>query len=396
MKSLSFCRKCVVNNMRPKSLPEYKKKDAINTDLIEFVDGICPACRWAQEKKIINWNNRWNELEKICEKHRKKNGEYDVVVPSSGGKDSRFVSHILKDKLGMTPLTVTWSPNLWTDIGTKNFRSQTEYGSSNLLVTPRQDIHRELTRQAFKRIGHPFQPFNIGQRIMAPKIAIDLGINLIIYGENVAEYSNQVQDNYTAKVSPDQYQGFRLDNNELRLSGLSIRELAERKISKEDLAQYSLTDRHIEKMHHLEYTYMSYFVNWNPLQNYFYAAEQTGFVPKRVRKPGTYCRHSGLDDYIEEIHFYLMLCKYGNGRATWDACQEIRCGHLSRKQGVALVKRYDNEFPYETLDLFLDYFEMSISEFWSTINRFRNDRLWLPIKNDALEPEDFVYLGGPS
>ena len=56
------------------------------------------------------------------EKHRGKHGEYDCIVPGSGGKDSCYAAHILKYKYGMNPLTVTWPPILYTEYGLKNFK----------------------------------------------------------------------------------------------------------------------------------------------------------------------------------------------------------------------------------------------------------------------------------
>ena len=77
-----------------------------------------------------------SDLLKLLEKYRRNDGSYDVVVPGSGGKDSSFTAHLLKYKYGMNPLTVTWAPHLYTEIGWKNFTNWMHVGGlDNLLYT---------------------------------------------------------------------------------------------------------------------------------------------------------------------------------------------------------------------------------------------------------------------
>ena len=101
---VQYCKRCTMSNQRPR----------ITFDQ----EGICSACHYSDFKKTIDWQARELELQALCDKHRKGNGDYDVIVPCSGGKDSGFVAHQLK-KYGMTPLTVTWAPLKATEIGVK-------------------------------------------------------------------------------------------------------------------------------------------------------------------------------------------------------------------------------------------------------------------------------------
>ena len=102
-----FCKKCVVSNQRPR---------------IIFKDGVCSACDYLDYKNnVIDWRKRDKELKKLANKVRKKNGQWDVLVPGSGGKDSGYVAHILKTKYGLNPLCVTWAPFKYTPIGFDNF-----------------------------------------------------------------------------------------------------------------------------------------------------------------------------------------------------------------------------------------------------------------------------------
>ena len=168
-----FCKNCVVSNQRPSSTVEFKEKDTANKQGIFLnKDGVCSACKYAGVKETINWKEREEQLIDLLKKFRKKSG-YDVIVPGSGGKDSGYTAHVLKYKYGMNPLTVTWAPHLYTDIGWKNFQNWPHVGGlDNLLYTPNGKLHRFLTSQAFKNLLHPFQPFIIGQKIIGPLISV--------------------------------------------------------------------------------------------------------------------------------------------------------------------------------------------------------------------------------
>ncbi len=117
---VKFCKICVMPNQRPSSCNEWAHHPGRKHKFIQFdEEGICSACRFNQAKQDgrIDWKAREAELLELLDKHRSKDGSYDCLVPGSGGKDSGFASHILKYKYGMHPLTVTWSPHLYTEIG---------------------------------------------------------------------------------------------------------------------------------------------------------------------------------------------------------------------------------------------------------------------------------------
>ena len=112
----------------------------------------------------INWADREKQLTELLDRHRRNDGRFDVIVPGSGGKDSVYVSHVLKHKYGMHPLTVTWAPTIYTDIGWQNFRAWLESGFENITYRADQAVHRYLTREAFLNLLHPWQPFILGQK----------------------------------------------------------------------------------------------------------------------------------------------------------------------------------------------------------------------------------------
>jgi len=141
---VKFCTRCIISNQRPNSTVEFKNKQAKKKETIAMdKDGVCSACRYADIKdQEIDWDKREKELIKLCNFYRSKKGNYDCIVPGSGGKDSAFTSHILKYKYKMNPLTVTWAPHIYTDIGFENFKSWIHSGFDNVLFSPNGKLHR--------------------------------------------------------------------------------------------------------------------------------------------------------------------------------------------------------------------------------------------------------------
>lgn len=375
-KNVLFCTKCVISNQRPSSTIEFKSiKNETKKSIFFDDDQVCSACRYSEIKKKIDWNKREIDLKKLLNKHRKKSG-YDVIVPGSGGKDSSYTSHILKTKYGMNPLTVTWSPHLYTDIGWKNFFNWSHIGGlDNMLYTPNGVLHRLLTSLAFKNLLNPFQPFIVGQRIIGPLMAKKFGVSLIMYGENQAEYGNMISENKSPKMN---YKFFSSKStNSIKLGGLNIKEIMKRYGYKErDFTPYlPLKEKEILK-DDIQVHYLGHYVKWDPQECYYYASENTGFKPNENRTEGSYSKYSSIDDKIDTFHYYTTLIKFGIGRATYDAAQEIRNDKITREEGVRLVHRYDQEFPKKYFKDFLSYISISESEFWKIINKFRSKHLW--------------------
>src|ERR1043166_4089559 len=153
-----FCKRCVMSNQRPSSYPEFKHtKDRKTPTLHIGEDGVCDACRFAERKESIDWEARERQLVELLDQYRRDDGEYDCVVPGSGGKDSAYAAHILKYKYGMHPLTVTWPPILYTDYGYRNWKNWIEIGGfDNISYKPNGRVQRLLTKLGIENLLHPF------------------------------------------------------------------------------------------------------------------------------------------------------------------------------------------------------------------------------------------------
>ena len=361
---VKFCKKCIISNQRPNSAVEFQHTAKSKKDTINFDDeGVCDACRVSEAKKqTISWEDREKELIELCDRYRKNNGSYDCLIPGSGGKDSFYQAHVLKYKYGMNPLTVTWAPHMYTDWGWKNFQAWLEAGFDNYLMTPNPRMHRLMTRLAVENLFHPFQPFMFGQKAYAPKMAALLGIPLVFYGENEAEYGNPIKDNASARRDWSYFSGD--DRSKIYLGGVSIEDLqTDFGVSEVDLDPYMPINPEKLEESGVEVHYLGYYLPWHPQGAYYYAVEHGGFQASPERTPGTYSKYNSIDDKIDDFHYYTTFIKFGIGRATYDAAQEIRNDEITREEGVALANKYDGEFPERFTDEIFNYLSIPEKEF---------------------------------
>lgn len=369
-----FCKKCVESNQRYMgSIQHLETKDNIK-QRTSIDDGICGACKYSEIKKKIDWSERERELVEILNKHRKNDGTYDVLIPGSGGKDTIYLSHVLKFKYKMNPLTITWAPHLYTDIGWHNFQAWKKMGFDNELHTPNHLIHRKLTKLAFVNILHPFQPFVLGQHNLAPKLALEKKINLIIYGD--AYFEKGVGGNLYNISGHKNTALFHSNSEDLYFGGVHKSELEKYNITKNDIYPYIPLKNKEKELESLTALNLPYYLNYNPQSNFYFASENSDFKVNPYRSEGTYTKYSSLDDKLDNLHFYTWFIKTGRGRATEDAALEVRNGIITRSEAVALVKKYDGEFPKTYIKDNLKYLGLNLEKFNEIIDKFRPQHLW--------------------
>lgn len=394
-REVKFCKRCVISNQRPNSAVEFEHTtDSVKSTIGFDEDGICDACRVAERKKVdIDWAERDRELRELCDRYRRNDGHYDCLVPGSGGKDSFYAAYKLKYEYGMHPLTVTWAPNIYTDWGWHNFQAWIHAGFDNYLCTPNGRTHRLLTRLAVERLFHPFQAFILGQKNLAPKMALLFNIPLVFYGENEAEYGNPRSDTDSAR------RDFRYfttqDPSKVYLGGTSLDELLGRfGVDRTELQPYLPADPDEIEAKKIAVHYLGYYLKWHPQGSYYYAVENGDFQASPERTPGTYSKYNSIDDRIDDFHYYTTFIKFGIGRSTYDAAQEIRSGEITREEGVSLVRRFDGEWPERFAKQVFEYLsinrrefpkahgefeqpQMTTEFFMELADRFRSPHLWL-------------------
>lgn len=359
-----FCKNCVVSNQRPRVT--FNK------------DGVCSACQWAYEKDhVVDWEKREKELQKLCDKYRSRDGSFDIIVPGSGGKDSSYVAHQLKHKYGMHPLSVTWSPFEYTDIGWKNLQNFIYAGFNNVMGQPDQKIHRKLARLCLELVGDPWQPFLYGQKYWAFHVARLFNVPLIMYGENgEVEYGGSIKYKNQPKESIEDFERHYFKGAEVD----KIVEIGQERgiFDKMEITPQTFQLYKSPKVDEIiksgiEMHWYSYYHKWTPQENYYYAVENTGFeVNPHGRSEGTYTKYVSLDDKLDGFHWYFQYIKFGMGRCSRDVQSDIRRHHITREEGVALVKRYDSEFPGKHFQWFLNYLGINEEYFREVCDFYRS------------------------
>ncbi|MCP3876524.1 MAG: N-acetyl sugar amidotransferase [Desulfobacteraceae bacterium] len=368
-----FCSNCVTSNQRPR---------------ITFDENnVCSACQYARAKEhTINWTERETMLQDLLDQHRSKDGSYDVIVPSSGGKDSGYVAYQLKHEYGMHPLTVTWAPFLYTEIGRKNYDSMVQSGYDNIFFYPDGITHRKLARIAFECNGDSWDPFAWGQKAFSIHMALKFQVPLVFYGEN-GELEYGGSSKYLNKPYEDindwQYFYFRGNGvTELARIGKEYDVFSSDEIKNSSFDIYKAPPLEAIDKSGVQMHWFSFYKKWIPQENYYCAVENTGFNNNDERSEGTYTKYSSIDDKTDGFHFWLGYLKFGMGRTTRDASMEIRSQHITREEAIALVNRYDGEFPKKHFKAFLGYLDLPEQRFWDITEKLRSQHLWDKIQNE--------------
>ena len=380
-KKVVFCKKTLISNQRPNSELEFRHNIKTIKKTVKIDNrGLSDAWKYSLEKKKIDYKEREIKLLELLDMHRGKHGKYDCIVPGSGGKDSCYASHILKFKYGMNPLTVTWPPILYTSYGLKNFQNWLKTGNfKNISGKRNEELMKFLTKSSIKNLLHPFQTFILGQKIFPIKTALKYKIPLVFYGDNEAEHGNPIADNVTS-LRNKSFHTLR-DKDEIYLGGIKYTDLINKyNFKMKDLDVFLPPTLSSFDETNIEVRYLGYYLKWVPQEVFYYSVKNCGFRPRPYRTCGTYSKYSGLDDKIDDLHFYTTYIKFGLGRATYDVAQELRNGHLTIEEAKKLIQKYDGEFPSRYFSEIMKYLSLEPKEFFKIVDKFRSPHLWKKTK----------------
>ena len=332
--------------------------------------GLCNACVWAEKKKALDWAEREVRLERLLDQHRRSDGNFDCIVPVSGGKDGSYVAHMLKSKWGMNPLSVTVKPPLATELGETNLQAFIASGFPHVGISPDPDAMRTLNKRGLVEMGFPYYGWLVAVTAAPIELAARFGVNLIFYGEDgEVEYGGSTETETNPEISIDYTKRVYLEagyESVIGGSGLTAAQL--HFFSFPDEATLTGTDIKIYNW--------SFFENWDPYRNYLVAKGFCGLAEADQSNAGTFTNFAQNDQFLYALHAYLMYLKFGFGRANQDASIEVRRGAMDRDQALELVRIYDGQYPHEFEDLYLDYFQMSAGEFHAVLNRWTNQNLF--------------------
>jgi len=346
---MQYCTKCLNVEWRPR---------------ITFNNsGVCSACQWAEKKKVLDWETRWKKLEQLCDKFR-RDDDWDVIVPCSGGKDGSYVAWMMKYKLRMHPLCMTFLPQMPTEIGRRNLENFKKYSFDHIAISPEPENYRQMAIDGFCDQGRPKLPFVTGISTAIMQMAIKMNIPFVIYGEEgESEYGGAMTQAFEPKI----------DYNYL----------TKYYYSGYDPSQYGwwwTMPKEID-FDKLYVTHFSHFENWEPRKHARLAKKKLGLQTEQ--QAGTFTNDAQLDDKLQDLHAYLMFVKFGFGRATSDVNIAIRAGDMTREEGLAIVRRSDGCFPWIYMDEYCEYFKMDEKEFFGIIESYVNIELLKKTDNSS-------------
>ena len=356
-----YCRRCLY--------------PSLSASPMQFNDeGICMGCNIYEKKSSINeeeFNNRKKTLLKIAEQNR-SNSNYDCIVSVSGGKDSYYQTHFVKNELNLNPLLVTYNGNNFTEEGWDNLiRMKDVFKCDHIIINPSVDILKKLNKISFVVMGDMNWHNHIGLYTAAPRVAIQYKIPLIFWGEHgYADLCGQFSDedypemNYRERL---EHAGRGFDWNFF----VGIDDIT----SKDMFLWKYPSDSEILELD-LRQIYLGNYVKWESNNHLKMMIEKYNFKVSDKKFERTYRKGSNLDDIYENgIHDYMKYIKFGYGRCTDHASKDIRAGLISRREGIKLINSMDH---IKSRDLYrwLDYVGMTEKEFDRIADHFRDPRVW--------------------
>ncbi len=345
-------------------------------------DGVCSACRTSENMENLEpnfWAERREDFKEVVEEIKSNNSsEYDCIIPVSGGKDSYYQTHIMVKEFGLKPLLVTYHGNNYLPEGDYNRdRMRHVFDCDHLVFGPSVDVLKKLNRLCFKKMGDMNWQNHCGIFTLPIQMAVKFKIPLMIWGEISWDISgmHDIDDlvEFSARVRHEHgLRGFEWND----LINDPVDTLIEKDMK---WAKYP-TDQDILDVG-VRGLYIGNFFEWEPNNHTKKMIDLYGWKPAEKPFERTYRLMSNLDDRYENgIHDLMKFIKFGYGRATDHASKDIRSGHMTRSQGLDMVKKYDHIVSSD-LYYWLDYVDMKEEEFWIIADSFRDPRVWW-IKDD--------------
>lgn len=337
--------------------------------------GVCSGCRVSDQKHDIDFQRRGKQLKHLLENYKDTGGSnYDCIIPVSGGKDSYFQVHLIKNIYNMNPLLVTYNANNWTKTGYENLHNMRDaFGCDHVFFTPSINLLKRMNRIGFKMTGDMNWHGHSGIFTYPFVVAVEKKISLVFYGEHgfmdiggMHSYNDYVE--FT--------QRYRLEHC---LRGYDWKDFLNHrgrdKIDKKELIGFKYpSDRDIKEVG-VRGIFISNYVDWSGNSN-FKIAKQYGFKENEEKFDRTYRLMSNLDDMHENgIHDYMKYIKFGYGRATDHVIKDIRDGAMTREKAIDVVMRMDCIKPND-LNRWLKYIDMTEDEFDIIADTFRDPRVW--------------------
>ncbi len=357
---MRYCSDCLQPDSRPGT---------------SFSNGKCPACSFKVNSQVWDWENRISILKQITRELANKNvGPYDSVLGVSGGKDSTRLAIWARDFLGLNPLlvSVTYPPEQMTKRGADNLDNLAELGFDIYTVSPSPIIWKHLMRKSFMESANWAKSTELALFSGVPQIAIEMGINLILWGENPA-----LQLGALETAGKTGWDGNRLRNMNT-LSGMPKEWLRIEGFRETNFLPYFYPSEKDFENHNLQIVFLGWAMRtWGLLENGIFAS-LNGLESRNesALESADLIGLTSLDEDWVHLNQMIKYYKYGFGRATDYVNEWIRSGRLSRSEAISIVEKYDGACSDEHIISFCEFLSISKSQFWEVVNRNINQELF--------------------
>ena len=354
---MKYCKKCLMPNTRPG---------------LKFENGVCVACLNYEKQSSTNWNERKNELKKLCDKYRNSNKDgYDCAIAISGGKDSHFQVYYIKEVMKMNPLLLSVGNIDWTETGKNNFENISEaFGCDIITFNPNRKVAKILFKKAFEEIGSPTWYIDSLIYAFPHNIASKLGIKLLVYGEDV---------NYTygGKYDKEKSSAKLQSLNDVVKPIIWKKWLKDNELTKKDLqSTIMLTPEQIEE-NQMQPIYLSYFVPWDTHHN-FEVAKRWGFkqLIHEYKREGTIEEYNQIDSIGYLLNQFMKYPKFAHSSATQIGSRWIRSGLKTREEMIPVIEEHDKKLDQGIIEKFCTFTGISTQKFWKIMDKWYNTELF--------------------
>jgi N-acetyl sugar amidotransferase len=325
MADIHFCKRCLYSTAHP-------------LGLVLDDEGVCSGCGVHEEKDRLDWNERWQKLVDLVQPYKVRDGRaYDCIVPVSGAQDSYYIVWLVKVRLGLNPLLVTYNKYFNTPLGIRNLANLRIRFNCDILyqnVNPR--AVKNITRETLRQFGNIYWPILAGQTVCPVQTAVRFGVPLIIWGahqglEQVGMFSHEHEVEMTRRYRKDHdLMGHEADD---LLSVFSV-------LKESDIWQYRYPDDSDLNAVGVRGIYLGNYVRWDP------KAQHEQMIRDCSYETAAFDRTFDCYDFVDcfnymGLHDVLKLHKHGYSKVTDHACREIRFGRISREQGLSLVRKHE-------------------------------------------------------
>ncbi len=365
---MKYCNNCILPDTRPN----------LNIDS----SGKCNACKAHLTKSDIDWEKREEHFSEVVRNAKLNSSGYDCLIPVSGGKDSTW--QVIKClEYGLNPLTVTWKPPSRTNIGSKNLKNLIDLGVDHIDYQINPKTEKAFLLKALKKYGSTAIPMHMAIFNIPLKIAVKFNIPLIVWGENSAfEYGGTKEEQTGFKLDKAWYNKFGVTHGTVAQDWISD------EISKKNMEPYtSPTDAELDKSGVLA-VFLGYYFQWDPELSMKVASDH-GFKSRDEGSKTGYYNYADIDDDFISIHHYLKWYKFGMTRLFDNLSLEIRNGRKTREEALKIIKERGDDTPYEDIEKFCNYVNITNDEFFNIIETFRNLHIWKK-DNNVWQIKDFI------